>query len=100
MLFLPKQSSHALQTSRPGKTVQRSPPLKRRVVTTKQRKPGGLRAQASADTMTPLTPVSARPAKDAYVVAETVRLRRDLPMVDTAADVTCKLALLTATAAT
>jgi hypothetical protein len=27
--------------------------------------------------------VSARPAKDAYLVAETVRLRRDLPMVDT-----------------
>jgi hypothetical protein len=27
--------------------------------------------------------VSARPAKDAYLVAETVRLRRDSPMVDT-----------------
>ena len=42
----------------------------------------------------------ARPAKDAYVIAETVGLRRDLPMVDTATDVTRELALLTSTGAT
>jgi hypothetical protein len=36
---------------------------------------------------------------DAYVVAETVRLRRELPMVDTVTDVTCELALLTGTGA-
>ena len=35
-------------------------------------------------------------AKDAYVIAETLRLRRDLPMVDTATDLTRELALLTA----
>jgi hypothetical protein len=35
-------------------------------------------------------------AKDAYVIAETVRLRRDLPVVDTVADPTRELALLTA----
>jgi hypothetical protein len=35
--------------------------------------------------------VRARPAKDAYVIAETVRLRRDLPMVDTATNVTREL---------
>ncbi|HEY6687901.1 MAG TPA: hypothetical protein VI094_16995 [Propionibacteriaceae bacterium] len=39
--------------------------------------------------------MSARPAKDAYVVAETVRLRHDLPMVDTVTGVICELALLT-----
>jgi transposase len=35
-------------------------------------------------------------AKDAYVIAETLRLRRDLPMVDTVTDLTRELALLTA----
>ena len=35
-------------------------------------------------------------AKDAYVIAETLRLRRDLPMVDTVNDLTRELALLTA----
>ena len=35
-------------------------------------------------------------AKDAYVIAETLRLRRDLPMVDTVIDLTRELALLTA----
>jgi hypothetical protein len=44
--------------------------------------------------------VSARPTNDAYVVAETVRLRRDLPMVDTVTDVTYELAWLTGTGAT
>ena len=42
----------------------------------------------------------ARPANDAYVIAETARLRRDLPMVDTVTDVTCELDLLTSTGAT
>ena len=32
-------------------------------------------------------------AKDAYVIAETLRLRRDLPMVDTVTDLTRELAL-------
>jgi hypothetical protein len=36
--------------------------------------------------------VRARPAKDAHVIGETVRLRRDLPMVDTVTDVTRELA--------
>jgi hypothetical protein len=35
-------------------------------------------------------------AKDAYVIAETLRLRRDLPLVDTVTDLTRELALLTA----
>ena len=35
-------------------------------------------------------------AKDAYVIAETLRLRRDLPIVDTVTDLTRELALLTA----
>jgi len=35
-------------------------------------------------------------AKDAYVIAETVRLRRDLPMVDAVTDLIRELALLTA----
>ena len=35
-------------------------------------------------------------AKDVYVIAETRRLRRDLPMVDTVTDLTRELALLTA----
>jgi hypothetical protein len=35
-------------------------------------------------------------AKDAYVIAETLRLRRDLPMVDRVTDLTRELALLTA----
>ena len=35
-------------------------------------------------------------AKDAYVIAQTVRLRRDLPVVDTVTDLTRELALLTA----
>jgi transposase len=35
-------------------------------------------------------------AKDAYVIAETVRLRRDLPAIDTVTDLTRELALLTA----
>jgi transposase len=35
-------------------------------------------------------------AKDSYVIAETLRLRRDLPMVDTVTDLTRELALLTA----
>lgn len=35
-------------------------------------------------------------AKDAYVIAETLRLRRDLPMLDTVTDLTRELALLTA----
>ena len=34
--------------------------------------------------------------KDAYVIAETLRLRRDLPLVDTVTDLTRELALLTA----
>jgi transposase len=34
-------------------------------------------------------------AKDAYVIAETVRLHRDLPIVDTVTDLTRELALLT-----
>ncbi len=34
-------------------------------------------------------------AKDAYVIAETVRLRRDLPVIDTVTDLTRELALLT-----
>jgi transposase len=34
-------------------------------------------------------------AKDAHVIAETVRLRRDLPVVDTVTDLTRELALLT-----
>jgi hypothetical protein len=38
--------------------------------------------------------VSARPAKDAYLVAETIRLRHDLPMVDTVTGVICELALV------
>ena len=35
-------------------------------------------------------------AKDAYVIAETVRLRRDLTVVDQATDLACNLGLLTA----
>src|SRR5215213_4235281 len=35
-------------------------------------------------------------AKHAYVIAQTVRLRRDLPVVDTVTDLTRELALLTA----
>lgn len=34
------------------------------------------------------------------LVAETARLRRDLPMADTVTDVTCELDLLTSTGAT
>ena len=34
--------------------------------------------------------------KDTYVIAETLRLRRDLPIVDTVTDLTRELALLTA----
>jgi hypothetical protein len=39
-------------------------------------------------------------AKDAHVIAETVRLRRDLPVVDTVTDLTLESALLTATGPT
>jgi len=35
-------------------------------------------------------------AKDAHVIAETLRLRRDLPIVDQATDLVATLALLTA----
>ena len=35
-------------------------------------------------------------AKDAHVIAETVRLRRDLTVVDQATDLACNLGVLTA----
>ena len=44
-------SSYALTNVSAGQTVHRSPPLKRRLVTTKQRKPGVLRVRAGLNIM-------------------------------------------------